>query len=166
MFRFIGLSFVFVIFLLAVSCSSSFDEKDLIKTVTKENSQFSLRIKAYKQNPTFGIAGIDYLIEAKNEKKGDWKQIMIISHDDGVEFSDNNVIYPTTEVCFVYMINKYAVTLDAGENWQTSEIKKPDSSCLIEEVKLSNDGKGIMSLDCNKKRVEKPTLNYGVDWNE
>lgn len=163
MYKLIIVFVIFVFINLSIACDDKVNENNLVKTVLKENKLFSVRIKAYKQNPTIGIAGVEYLVESSTDGKEIWEKIVTVSHDDGINFSESNVIFSASSIGFVYLTHNYSVTLDGGKTWINSKIKEAPS-CLIDNVKLSGGGTGEMELKCNLDKVKLFTKNFGVDW--
>jgi hypothetical protein len=163
MYKLIIVFVIFVFIILSTACYDKVNENNLVKTVLKENKLFSVRIKAYKENSTMGIAGIEYLVESSTVSKETWRKIVTVSHDDGINFSESNIIFPTSSTGFVFMTHNYSVTLDDGKTWINSKIKEAPS-CLIDSVKFSNYGTGEMELKCNLDKVKLFTTNFGVDW--
>lgn len=161
-----------MLFLSLFGCKSSFKGEDLLSTVKKDNADFSVKITSYKEKRDFAqvLGGAYYVFEVKTKNEQDWKKIMVVEHDDPIPIDKNSIGFVDEKIGFVFMLKKYAVTTDSGVTWKTGDISqisyvKSDPSCRIQNVKIEENGIGMMNLECNNAKKVLFTKDYGTNWN-
>jgi hypothetical protein len=85
-------------------------------------------------------------------------------HDDGIPIGDGNIVSQSADQVLVFLVNKYALSLDHGRNWKVESVGTVDPTCLITSLQLTPKGRGTMSLDCNGTIKSFQTADSGVNW--
>lgn len=160
-----------MIFILLLGCEPSFEREDILSTEEKENSAFSVRVTAFRERRDFGqvLAGAYYVFEVKNRAEQDWRKLMTIKYDDPIPIDKNSIVLINERVGYVFMIEKFAVTTDAGFTWSIWDISKEpslkdDLSCKIQSLRILENGTGSMNIRCNAVEKRLSTNDYGVVW--
>lgn len=108
---------------------------------------------------------------------GDYRSTSIVFNilpDKPVEFNRKLVQIFNDRIAYVYLGWMYSVTLDGGRTWHLwdGERKLPEWECcdpgLIQEVSISDQGTGIMTLRPDPKKPESlirlKTSDFGQHW--
>lgn len=108
---------------------------------------------------------------------GDYEGKSIIFNilpDRPVPFDPNQVKIFNDKIAYVYLGWMFSVTLDGGRSWHLwdGERKLPEWQCcdpgLIQEVEISDQGTGVMTLKPDPKRPESMqilrTTDFGQNW--
>lgn len=132
---------------------------------------FRLRVTKYAEKSFRLVGGAYYVFEAATAGSDQWTKIMTIRHDDPDPIPREQVRIVSDQVGYVFMLNKYAATMDGGATWFIWDSVKdfPDwqsNPTIIKEVRLSPDGTGIMKLTlvANQQIRELHTKDYGQHW--
>lgn len=138
----------------------------VLSEYVEENKSFSIKIKTI--SPLFPLGlGTRFIYEVLSKKPdGNWEEVFVEEHDDLFEPNSDNILILSSSEAFIFVINKYAVTIDQGKTWETFDLNDLGSlsepSCGIDQVLLRKDGSGEMSLRCSGKRLI--TKNFGRSW--
>lgn len=161
------------IVLLSVGCKPSFKSKDVLATEEKENATFGLKITAYRERRDFAqvAAGAYYVFAAKKREERDWRQFMVIKNDDPIPIAKSSIVLVSERAGYVFMLEKFAVTTDAGETWSLWDFSKvqslkDDISCRMQSVRIVEDGTGKMVIKCIQLETTLFTDDYGVAWKD
>ncbi|MBL8191984.1 MAG: hypothetical protein JNK38_28495 [Acidobacteria bacterium] len=133
---------------------------------------FRLRVIKYAERSFRLVGGAYYVFEIAAAGSGRWTEIMTVRHDDPDPIPREQVRIVNDQVGYVFMLSKYAATMDAGATWFIWDAEKdfPDwqsNPVIIKEVRLAPDGTGIMTLTSVASRQvrELHTKDYGRHWN-
>jgi hypothetical protein len=132
-----------------------------------------VKITAFRERRSFAqvLGGAYYVFETKNRQDRDWRRFLVIKHDDLEPIDKRSIVLINDRIGYVFMIEKFAVTTDAGMTWSGSgpsniESLKDDMSCRIQSVKVEENGTGTMDLKCNKSATVLSTKDFGVTWQQ
>jgi hypothetical protein len=160
-----------MILILLLGCEPSFKREDILSTEEKENSTLSVKITAFRERRDFGqvLAGAYYVFEVKNREEQGWRKFMTIKYDDPIPIDKNSIVLINERIGYVFMIEKFAVTTDAGFTWSIWDISKvpslkDDLSCRIQSVRIVENGTGSMNIKCNAVEKRLSTNDYGITW--
>lgn len=139
------------------------DSRTANKVVQKNCGSFELKITGFNEVRSFGqvLAGEDYAVTARSDVKKGFATVFEVSHDDGISFDSDNIGCTGANIGFVYLVGRYAITSDAGINWQVSDLEKNKRHCLIRSMSLNVDGNGELILSCDKI-IEKVPFSTGA----
>lgn len=133
---------------------------------------FRLRVTKHDERGFRLIGGAYYVFESAATGSDRWTKIMTVQHDDPDPIPREQVRIVSDQVGYVFMLNKYAVTMDGGATWFTWDAVRdfPDwqgNPANIKEVRLAPDGTGTMTLTsiANRQVREFHTKDYGRHWN-
>jgi len=164
---------ILLLSLLLLSCKPDYQANDLISSFEKQNRLFKVRVTVFREDRVFGnaLGGAIYLYEVKVNGRDTWEKIMEVQSDDPIPVDENSIIFPNDEVCFVFFLSKYAVTLNGGDHWTAWDLKQTpsfgnDNSCVIDGVKIEKKGNGTMTLRCHNANRIWFTDNFGIGWHE
>jgi hypothetical protein len=135
---------------------------------------FRIRVTAYAETGASFVAGAYYVFECAKDSERVWHPIMTFRHDDPIPIPREQMRFVNDQVGYVFMGWMYAVTTDAGSTWSVWSADKnlPNWQCcnygLIRDVKLGDNGDGVMQLNPIKGRQgevpELHTMDYGKHW--
>lgn len=146
----------------------------VLSEYVEENKSFSIKIKTI--SPLFPLGlGTRFIYEVLSKKPdGNWEEVFVEEHDDLFEPNSDNILILSSSEAFIFVINKYAVTIDQGKTWETFDLNDLDDlgslsepSCGIDQVLLRKDGSGEMRLKCSGSRLitkQLITKNFGRSW--
>lgn len=139
------------------------------------NRSFKVRVKRYAEENGGFIAGAYYIFESAPVGSDNWSEVMTFRHDDPVEIPRDQVRFVNDEVGYVFMVYKYAVTIDGGRTWFTWYAVKdlPDwrnARPVIDDVQVDPLGIGRMKLTLvaseSARATTLHTTDYGRHWSE
>lgn len=152
-------------------CKSLTKEKDLLSIEEKENTDFNVKITSFRERRAFAqsLAGASYVFEVKTKNEENWREIMSIDYDDPLPIDKNSISFVNEKIGFVFLIKKYAISVDGGVTWKVWDLGNSssveiDPSCRIRNVKIEEKGKGLMNLKCNNTNKVLITNDYGISW--
>jgi len=132
----------------------------------EENKSFSIKIKTISPGQALGPGGWFRYEVLSKKPAGNWEEVFVEEHDDRFEPNSDNILILSSSEAFIFVINKYAVTIDQGQTWETFNLDDLGSlsepSCGIDQVLLRKDGSGEMRLKCSGSRLI--TKNFGRSW--
>jgi hypothetical protein len=138
------------------------------------NKSFRVRVTSYKEKKSGFVPGAYYVFESSPVVMDEWREIIVVQHDDPVSIPRNQVHFVNEEVGYIFMGWKFAVTTNAGSDWSVWRADKdlPGWECcnykLIKDVMIAPDGSGTMILSpIPGRRGEVPMLHtkdYGRHW--
>jgi hypothetical protein len=136
---------------------------------------FTVRISSYPEKNGGFVAGAYYRFESRSSDRKDWLTVMQFRHDDPDPIPRQNVRFLNSDVAFLFMGWKYAVTTNGGKHWRVWNAEKDLAGwqcCnygLIKEVELSQNGNGKMIMNPISGRrgevAELFTSDFGDHWN-
>ena len=136
------------------------------------NHIFKIRVTAHVEESSAFVAGAYYVFKCARSDDRDWREIMIVHHDDPVKIPREQVRFVTDRVGYVFMLYNYAVTVDAGVTWFVWYAPKDlpnwrDTRANINDVQIRSDGTGRMRLTTSTDQAapELYTNDYGQHWN-
>ncbi len=115
------------------------------------------------------VPGAYYVFESV-DGAGIRREIMTFRHDDPVPINRQGIVLLNESTAYVYMGWMYAVTTNGGSSWQIWDASKnlPEWTCcpygLIQEVRLSPDGRGTMIINRRGEVSELHTVDHGRSW--
>lgn len=162
-----------ILFVFSLACERSFQRKSAFATEEKGNSNFKVRVSAFRERTKFGgaLAGAYYVFEAKNKNERDWKEFMAYQYDDPIPIDKNSIVLGDEKIGYVFMIRKFAVTTTEGMTWSIWDLSRfeplrDDLSCRIQKANVMQNGTGTIDIKCNKSSTVLSTRDFGVTWNQ
>ncbi|HEY3581097.1 MAG TPA: hypothetical protein VGK82_11155 [Pyrinomonadaceae bacterium] len=169
----VSIIFIGIITVLAVMCVRSQDsrmgQREIERWETRNNA-FKIRVIAHPEEGGF-VAGAYYVFQSAAADNGDWRDIMIVHHDDPVKIPRQQVRFLSDRVGYAFMLYSYAVTIDAGASWSvwyapTDLPQWLNTRANIANVLIFPDGTGTMSLrtSTDEPAPELHTRDFGKHW--
>lgn len=157
-----------VFILTCVFSGSCIFRDEVLSEFVEEDKSFSIKIKTISPfSPLRLNTRFRYEVLSK-KPDGNWEEVFVEEHDDRFEPNSDNILILSSSEVFIFVIKKYAVTIDQGKTWETFDLDDLGSlsepSCGIDQVLLRKDGSGEMIFRCSEKRVF--TKNFGRSWKE
>lgn len=171
------LGLIFWALAFAGGCALSSDHAqgrgEILEKWQAENKTFKIRVSSYKETQA-NVNGAYYRFESASLGSDDWREIVTFRHDDQPKIPSEQIRFLNDDIGYLFMGWMYAVTSDAGRSWSvwTAERDLPGWRCcnyrLIRDVKITNDGSGIMLLNPIPGRPgevpELRTSDFGRHW--
>ena len=146
----------------------------ILETWETANPVFKVKVTAYSEENGGSVSGAYYVFRSSRAGSDEWQEIMTFRHDDPIPIPREQVQFINDKIGYAFMGWMYAVTTDGGLSWSVWRAEKdlPNWQCcnykLIQEVRLGNDGIGIMKLkpiDAREGEVpELHTKDFGQHW--
>ncbi len=147
------------------------------ETWETSNQTFKVRIDKHAEANGGFVPGAYYVYQTAHENSDDWKTIFTQRHDDPNPILHYSVQFINSQIGYAFFGQKFAVTMDTGENWtvwdawEANKIMQFEQYKLypsIEEVNIESNGYGRMRLySISNKSVNQPelkTIDYGRTW--
>jgi hypothetical protein len=138
-----------------------------------ENKTFKVRVTSYEEKRA-NVNGAYYVFEAGAVGTNTWREILTFRHDDHPKIPADQVRFVNDQIGYLFMGWVYAVTVDGGNTWSEWDARRDLThwQCcnyqLIRDVKIAQDGTGIMRLNPIQNRSgevpELRTIDYGKHW--
>ena len=121
------------------------------------------------------VPGAYFVFSSRQGSSENWREIMTFRHDDPTNITDKNIQIVNNKIAFVFTGWKAAVTSDAGKTWNLWDAEKDIPNWkgvnygLIEEIRMSENGEGIMTLNPIPDRNEPKQLftsDFGRTWKQ
>jgi len=144
---------------------------DLTETWQSTQTPFPIRIDKYPEIGGF-VPGAHFVFFSFDRDTQSWSEIMTFRHDDPVGIPADRVRYTNERIATVSMGWQYAVTVDGGKSWMTSDLLRLQPECLyncIEELSVNGDGTGSARLKLATGQVRNKVLrtnDFGKSWIE
>jgi len=149
-----------------------FADKKITETFEIANDNLKINVIAYDLLMDAEPSSKYYTFSSLQGDEGDLKAVFTVRLDQPVSIPRGQVRIVNDEVALVFMGWMYAVTIDGGKSWNIwdGESELGDWQCcdptLIQDVKISSDGIGIMTLKLSiQQYLTLHTNDYGVHWN-
>lgn len=169
---------VAIIFLVSCGLMTKPSMGDVQETWETSNQAFNLRVNRHSETNGGFVPGAYYVYQTAPKTSDNWQTIFIQRHDDPNPIQRNSTQFIDSQVGYVFFGQKYAVTMDAGENWIVWDAWEADKIMQfkqyrlypsIQEVSIESNGYGRMRLySTTDKSINQPeliTLDYGRNWN-
>jgi hypothetical protein len=153
-----------------------FADKKIIESWETSNSNFKITIIAYELLMNVEPVGTYYTFSRVIPYKDDLSEeaILTIRQDEAVPIPREQIKFISDQVGYVFMGWLYSVTADGGKTWRQwdAETELTGWQCcdpkLIQNVNISSDGNGTMTLRPELRQPEKTlilrTQDYGQHW--
>lgn len=158
------------LFCFLVGCNTN-KSVDVVECWETRNSKFKIQVTSIRDDDIFPfLAGASYFFKSISLETGERKEFMILHHDNVIPINKSNIKFVNENVAYVFMEWKYAVTTDGGKTWNIWDgskkiLRQNDLKYgLIQEVKLSENGIGMMILRPDLKQRFLSTNNFGMTW--
>lgn len=148
---------------------------EVIESSEISNETFKVRVIVRAEENVI-VGGAYYVFQAAPKLSDTWKEIMIFRHDDPVPVATEQIRFLNDRVGYFFMGWMSAVTTDGGASWVVWSAEKdlPNWQCcyygLIKDMRLEEDGTGVMVLDPISGRrgevSELRTKDYGLHWTQ
>jgi hypothetical protein len=144
----------------------------IIESCELDNKSFRVSVVAYAEENGGFVPGAYYVFRSSRLRSDTWREIMTVRHDDPDPIPRDQIRFLNEQIGYVFMVYKYAVTTDAGENWFVWDITKefPDwrqNRAYIKDVRIESAGSGTMTLIPVLQphgALELHTSDYGRHW--
>lgn len=167
------ITIAFLFSFILVFCNTSCRSKQILESQLFQNSSFGIRVTSYKERNLFPVlAGAWYVFESTTPEINNWNEFMEFRQDDPVGFNSDSVKFLNSQVAYVYIGWKFAVTTNAGKNWIVWDGSLKDlpgriNYRLIDSVSILEDGTGEMYLKFlyPEHSIQKlVTKDFGKTW--
>src|SRR5262249_49531957 len=89
---------------------------------TANNDAFKIRVQMLPETGIGFVLGADYVFASSGIQSDRWHEIMIVHKDDPDPIPRDQIHFLNGDVAYLFMRNKYAVTLNRGANWRVWDI--------------------------------------------
>ena len=165
---------LFVIAIVASQSLSSSQTGKILEKWETTNNSFRIRVTSYAEKNGSFAPGAHYVFESSPVLTDEWREIVVVQHDDPVPIPRNQVRFVNERIGYIFMGWTFAVTTNGGSNWSVWRANKdlPDWECcnykLIEDTAIAPNGSGTMTLSpIPGRKGEVPRLqtrDYGRHW--
>ena len=152
--------------------------KKVVETWENSNHPMKIKVTCYEMaSEHISPKGFYYNFDfcpVKTAPNNNCSTFMIFRQDKLIPIPKSQVRLLNDQVAYAFMGWLYAVTIDGGKSWSTwdAEVSLANWQCcdstLIQEVKITLDGLGIMTLNPNPNNQQEVislrTQDYGKTW--
>ena len=134
---------------------------------TANNDAFKIRVQMLPETGIGFVLGADYVFASSGIQSDRWHEIMIVHKDDPDPIPRDQIHFLNGDVAYLFMRNKYAVTLNRGANWRVWDITTALPNwrahrSMIKDIEIDSSGIGMMQLTDNGSKLR--TKNFGQSW--
>jgi hypothetical protein len=158
-----------VVIMCARSQGSRMSHREIERWETTNNT-FKIRVTAHPEEGGF-VGGAYYVFQSAGGGGDEWREIMVVHHDDPVKIPRKQVRFVGDQIGYVFMLYNYGVTLDGGVTWSvwyapTDMAQWRYTRANIQDVEILPDGTGTMRLrtSTDSAAPELHTTDYGKHW--
>lgn len=145
---------------------------EVLEKFELNGAAFTISVISHSEKGIKLLGGAYYTFKASPNNLPTWTEIMTIRLDDPDPIPREQIRIINEKIGYVFMLNKYAVTIDGGINWFVWSVKDfpklKDTFAIIKKVELDSNGYGKMSirLTSTDQVFELSTKDYGQHWIE